>query len=239
MHKGSISQSEHMGRQLWPRKDTNTLLQCTMIRNSIKKKEERRSGIRSFKHSHQSCTHNRETSKHCYILAWQNIYIYTPKDKHTLCQLDKHDYHENILQLAKVLIQLTSQDTSIPDGRTMSNLHIANYRCTRCHKCFLVNNGPFVKNIHKGPMPRYLDKEKNIKRHEFVRQDINHCKSNLKELDDTQENKCQKTVKNLMLLHVTRTLLDQYPRKIILMQNKMLQQGSRRQVKQKENLEKL
>lgn len=49
----------------------------------------------------------------------------------------------------------TSQDASIPNGRTSSDMDIANERGARSNESLLIDTRGFVKNIHKGTVPGY------------------------------------------------------------------------------------
>ena len=60
--------------------------------------------------------------------------------------------------LSFILVQHTSQNTSIPNGRTSSHLNIANDRCTWGHKCILINHRCCIKYVHQSSMPRHSRK---------------------------------------------------------------------------------
>ena len=66
---------------------------------------------------------------------------------------------KNILEMLAHLIDpmgyLTSQDTSIPNGRSSSNLNVSNDGGTWRNKYILINNRSLIKYVHQSSMPRH------------------------------------------------------------------------------------
>jgi len=63
----------------------------------------------------------------------------------------------------KVAVGFTSENTSVPNGGSWTDVNIAEERGTGGHKRILVDGGTFVEDIHQSSMPRHCKFQINIR----------------------------------------------------------------------------